>query len=85
MGKNTDAEYRCRQPHNNHIVSPRFLTRLAFRFVVPGDKGRILVAGGAGFIGSHTVIELIAAGYSVTIFDNLANSKYVDDTQDWHH
>ena len=42
-----------------------------------GEKGRILVAGGAGFIGSHTVIELVAAGYPVTIFDNLSNSKYV--------
>lgn len=37
---------------------------------------RILVAGGAGFIGSHTVIELVAAGYDVTIFDSLVNSKY---------
>jgi UDP-glucose 4-epimerase len=34
----------------------------------------ILVTGGAGYIGSHTVIELIAAGYSVVILDNLCNS-----------
>jgi hypothetical protein len=38
---------------------------------------RILVAGGAGFIGSHTVIELVASGYVVTIFDSLVNSKWV--------
>jgi UDP-glucose 4-epimerase len=33
------------------------------------------VAGGAGFIGSHTVLELVASGFDVTIFDNLCNSK----------
>ncbi len=36
----------------------------------------ILVTGGAGYIGSHTVIELIKSGYSVVIVDNLSNSKY---------
>lgn len=34
----------------------------------------ILVTGGAGFIGSHTVVELIAAGYSPVIVDDLRNS-----------
>lgn len=37
----------------------------------------ILVTGGAGYIGSHTVVELLAAGLEVTIFDNLANSSRV--------
>ena len=32
---------------------------------------RILVLGGAGYIGSHTVYELIDAGYEVVIIDNL--------------
>lgn len=36
----------------------------------------ILVTGGAGFIGSHTCVELINAGYEVVIIDNLSNSKY---------
>ena len=36
---------------------------------------RILVTGGTGFIGSHTCIELINAGYDVVIADNLYNSK----------
>lgn len=36
----------------------------------------ILVTGGAGYIGSHTVIELIKAGYEAVIVDNLNNSKY---------
>jgi UDP-glucose 4-epimerase len=35
----------------------------------------ILVTGGAGYIGSHTVIELLAAGYVVTVVDNLSNSS----------
>ena len=35
----------------------------------------ILVTGGAGYIGSHTVIELISNGYDVVIVDNLCNSK----------
>lgn len=34
---------------------------------------RILVTGGAGYIGSHTILELIGAGYSVVVVDNLEN------------
>jgi UDP-glucose 4-epimerase len=36
---------------------------------------RILVTGGAGYIGSHTVLELLDAGYGVVIADNFVNSK----------
>ena len=35
----------------------------------------VLVTGGAGFIGSHTLVELIAAGYQVVVVDNLCNSQ----------
>ena len=35
----------------------------------------ILVTGGAGFIGSHTCVELLEAGYDVVIMDNFCNSK----------
>ena len=35
----------------------------------------ILVTGGTGYIGSHTVVELMAAGHDVLIVDNLCNSK----------
>lgn len=38
-------------------------------------KHTILVTGGTGFIGSHTTVELINAGYDVVIVDNLSNSK----------
>ena len=37
----------------------------------------ILVTGGAGYIGSHTVLELQTAGYDVVVLDNLANSSEV--------
>jgi UDP-glucose 4-epimerase len=36
---------------------------------------RVLVTGGAGFIGSHTVVQLVAAGHEVVIVDSFANSK----------
>ena len=35
----------------------------------------ILVTGGTGYIGSHTVVELQKAGYPVVIIDNLSNSN----------
>lgn len=35
----------------------------------------ILVAGGAGYIGSHTCVELLQAGYDVVVVDNLSNSS----------
>ena len=38
---------------------------------------RILVTGGAGFIGSHTIVELQQAGYEVVVIDNLDNSSKV--------
>lgn len=37
----------------------------------------ILVTGGAGYLGSHTIIELIAAGHSVVVVDNLNNSSVI--------
>lgn len=36
---------------------------------------KLLVTGGAGYIGSHTVIELIAKGHDVVVIDNLSNSS----------
>lgn len=37
--------------------------------------GKILVTGGAGFIGSHTCVELLNDGYEVVVVDNLSNSS----------
>lgn len=39
------------------------------------EKMKILVTGGVGYIGSHTVIQLVKANYQVVIVDNLSNSK----------
>jgi len=36
---------------------------------------KILVTGGAGYIGSHTCVELLNAGYEIVVVDNLSNSK----------
>jgi len=40
-----------------------------------GEGEKVLVTGGAGFIGSHVADEYLASGYSVTIVDNLATGK----------
>ncbi|HIT51154.1 MAG TPA: UDP-glucose 4-epimerase GalE [Candidatus Aveggerthella excrementigallinarum] len=40
-----------------------------------GDQKTILVTGGAGFIGSHTCVELLQAGYRVVVVDDLSNSS----------
>lgn len=38
-------------------------------------NNNVLVTGGAGYIGSHACVELLHAGYTVTVFDNYCNSK----------
>ncbi len=37
--------------------------------------GKILITGGAGFIGSHACVEFLEAGFSIVVMDNLSNSK----------
>lgn len=39
------------------------------------EKGKIIVTGGAGYIGSHTCVELVSAGYTPIIIDNFSNSE----------
>ena len=55
---------------------------------------KILVTGGAGYIGSHTIVELIASGYTPVIVDNLCNTstenihgieKIIDTAVKWHN
>lgn len=41
-----------------------------------GNNNHILVTGGAGYIGAHTVVELISTGQQVTVIDNLERSDY---------
>jgi len=42
-----------------------------------GEIMNILVTGGAGYIGSHTIIELYKAGHTAVVVDNLSNSNPV--------
>jgi UDP-glucose 4-epimerase len=37
--------------------------------------GHVLVTGGAGYIGSHTTLVLLQAGFDVVVLDNLCNSS----------
>ena len=39
------------------------------------EPKRIIVTGGAGFIGSHTCVELLEQGYRVVVVDDLSNSS----------
>ncbi|MGB3368819.1 MAG: UDP-glucose 4-epimerase GalE [Acidaminobacteraceae bacterium] len=39
------------------------------------DKKKVLITGGAGYIGTHTCLELIASGYEIVVIDNFSNSK----------
>ena len=44
----------------------------------------VLITGGAGYIGSHTTVEVLNAGYSAVVIDNLCNSsigKFVIETK----
>ncbi|GAM18677.1 hypothetical protein SAMD00019534_018520, partial [Acytostelium subglobosum LB1] len=47
-----------------------------YKYKMTNDNNKnILVTGGAGYIGSHTVVEMIQAGYTPIVIDNLSNSS----------
>ena len=47
------------------------------------EKNKILITGGAGFIGSHTVDALVAKGYQVRILDNLSKPVHLKGKPDY--
>ena len=67
---------RAGAPHPAGRVPFSFSRQVAAPPADPaGARPRVLVTGGAGFIASHTVVELVGAGFAVTILDNLINSS----------
>lgn len=44
-------------------------------------ESTVLVTGGAGFVGSHTVVELLDNGYKVVVMDNCGNAVKGGSTQ----
>lgn len=65
----------------NHLDEPLSPCRrlssseLKKKQVVQPPHRRILVTGGAGYIGSHTCLELLNAGYDIVVMDNMINSN----------
>ena len=55
-------------------VGPSAISQAALR-LRGGGTGATLVTGGVGYIGSHTVLELLSAGHEVVVVDNLCNSN----------
>lgn len=60
-----------RHPKRANIANVRSQSRIS---TFPVER-RVLVTGGTGYIGSHTVVQLVQAGYHVTIVDSLVNSR----------
>ena len=56
------------------MIAKKFSYLCTLNFTYKSMKRGVLVTGGAGYIGSHTAVELIEAGYDVVIVDNFSNS-----------
>ncbi|KAI8338384.1 hypothetical protein BC941DRAFT_422728 [Chlamydoabsidia padenii] len=65
--------HRRIQQQSSHGTTP--LTSHLQQTINEQQKRYVLVTGGAGYIGSHTVLELLNAGYSIVVMDNLVNSN----------
>ena len=65
---------RCRIKLNASI-NPLRTKKAAAKENMEDTKMKILVTGGAGYIGSHTCVELLNAGYDVVVMDNLYNAS----------
>lgn len=70
-----DGQGQCRkQPVSGHILFP-FDVILLLACFFQGEYMKVLITGGTGYIGSHTVVELQMAGYEVVVLDNFSNSQ----------
>jgi hypothetical protein len=74
-------------PGVSRATTPGTERDVLFSVPSPGvDTHYVLVTGGLGFIGSHTVVELMKAGHNVLIVDDLSNSASdVFDLEDCAH
>jgi len=64
-----------RLPHRALLPQAPGGRKLKIRILQKIESMKVLVTGGTGYIGSHTVVELQEAGYEVVIADNLVNSE----------
>ncbi|RHZ90086.1 hypothetical protein Glove_8g44 [Diversispora epigaea] len=60
--------------YNNNNATKTFDNDLTSTITVKNNERHVLVTGGAGYIGSHTVVELLKDGYNVIVVDNLTNA-----------
>lgn len=62
--------------HASHIKSlPNSNTKSYSNYYDVNRNKYVLVTGGAGYIGSHTVLELLSRNYEIVVLDNLCNSN----------
>ncbi|NUS61322.1 MAG: NAD-dependent epimerase/dehydratase family protein [Lysobacter sp.] len=80
----------CAAPSSGSLRRKRRVTYAPGRWTVTaheggnggtGSRGRVLITGGAGFVGSHLADELLAHGYQVRVLDALAAQVHGDDAQ----
>lgn len=63
------------QTHNSPFIIPNYASPCYNKTIIPKKYMNILVTGGAGFIGSHIVDQLIARGHQVIMIDNLVTGQ----------
>lgn len=62
------------RPGLDDVIKVETVRNLQYGAPLAENRKQVLVTGGSGYIGSHTVLELVNAGYGVTVVDNLLNS-----------